>query len=167
MSRATASPAAKTSKGGLSLLQCIRNDARVSLKIRLRAFEFTWNCPTVQQPDFGVVEIEYTPGKRIVETKSLKFYLQKYRYLNAFNEELSVRILNDFVYYVQPLDVRVTMRQNSRGGIETTCEASWKDGDPFNYTPKRTFQGGWAMLPPGPPEAMLRKSTSGSEPTRK
>ena len=114
------------------MLQCIRNDAHVSLKIRLRAFEFT---------------------KRIVETKSLKFYLQKYRYLNAFNEELSVRILNDFVYYVRPLDVRVTMRQNSRGGIETTCEASWRDGDPFSYTPKRTFQGGWAMLPPGPPEA--------------
>src|ERR1041385_8942300 len=99
-------------------MDCIRNDSKVELNIALRAFEFTWNCPSVQQPDFGTVRIQYTPIEKIVETKSLKFYLQKYRYKNAFNEELATRILMDFVYYAQPKRITVTLSQNSRGGIE-------------------------------------------------
>jgi len=101
----------------------------------------------VQQPDYGTIEIYYRPKNKIVETKSLKFYLQQYRYLNAYNEELVVRITQDFIYYVEPEQVKVILRQNIRGGISNTAECNWYEDQPFDYTPKAGFQGGWPNSP--------------------
>lgn len=130
----------------MKAIDCIRNDSPLPIEINLTCFEFTWNCPSVQQPDFGKVVIDYRPDKAIAETKSLKFYLQQYRDKNAFNEELALRILQDFVYHVRPAWVRVRLEQNSRGGIFNNSQIEWSNDQPFDYTPKRTFQGGWPML---------------------
>jgi 7-cyano-7-deazaguanine reductase len=130
---------------------CIVNNSKLPLNITLNAIEFSWNCPSVQQPDFGKVIISYIPDKRIVETKSLKFYLQRYRYLNAYNEELAHRICLDFVYYVNPIQATVRLEQNNRGGIFNTAEVFYNaevhSGVVTDYTPKRGFQGGWGWAP--------------------
>ena len=131
-------------------IECIRNDSKLKLEIVLNCLEFTWNCPVVQQPDYGTIEIVYTPDRRIAETKSLKFYLQTYRYRNAFNEELCQRIALDFIYYVQPVDLTVTLKQNQRGGIQNISSIEYiaeRDSSLVkNYTPKKDFRGGWPML---------------------
>ena len=131
-------------------IECIKNDSKLPLEITLDAFEFTWNCPAIQQPDYGKVLIRYQPDKKIAETKSLKFYLQRYRYKNAFNEELAHRIAIDFAYYVRPKWLDVTLIQNSRGGIANTCQASYQavahDGLLKDYVPKTNFRGGWPMV---------------------
>ena len=132
-------------------LVTIKNDSRVDLFIELDCHEFSWNCPATQQVDFGRVFITYTPFKKIAETKSLKAYLVQYRYKNAFNEELAVRILQDLVYYLEPMKMTVRLIQTSRGGIQNTSIASWdyereQDKEAAEeYKPKATFQGGWAM----------------------
>ena len=143
----------KRSKAGFPI-DAIRNDSKVRLEITLDTYEFTWNCPSTNAPDFGKVIITYTPDKRIAETKALKYYLMKYRYLNAFNEELTNRILLDFIYFINPKKVKVVLAQNPRGGTANTCTGEWDSSNEddvesyarLNYTPKKDFRGGWPML---------------------
>lgn len=133
-------------------IECIRNDSKLNLEIQLYCHEWTWNCPSAQQPDFGTVTITYTPAKLVAETKALKFYLTQYRYYNSFVEEVTERILKDFVFYVNPKKVKVEIAQTSRGGIQNTCTVTYdslnkKDALAMEgYKPKRGFQGGWAMI---------------------
>lgn len=85
--------------------------------VMLTATEFTSICPRTGQPDFGSVLIEYTPGKRCLESKALKFYLWSYRDEGAFCESLAARIADDIVYAIQPKALKVQVNQNVRGGI--------------------------------------------------
>ena len=85
--------------------------------VALTATEFTSICPRTGQPDFGSVLIEYTPGKRCLESKALKFYLWSYRDEGAFCESLAARIADDIVYAIQPKALKVQVNQNVRGGI--------------------------------------------------
>ncbi len=45
--------------------------------------EFTSVCPWSGLPDFGRVVITYRPRERLVELKSLKYYLSSFRSLNG------------------------------------------------------------------------------------
>lgn len=92
-------------------------------RVTLDATEFTSICPRTGQPDFGSVIVEYTPGKRCLESKSLKFYLWSYRDEGAFCESLAARIADDIVYAIDPKSLRVTVNQNIRGGIALMAEA--------------------------------------------
>ena len=85
--------------------------------ITLTATEFTSICPRTGQPDFGSVVIEYTPGERCLESKSLKVYLWSFRDEGAFCESLAARIADDIVYAIRPKALRVQVNQNVRGGI--------------------------------------------------
>lgn len=85
--------------------------------VMLTATEFTSICPRTGQPDFGSVLIEYTPGKRCLESKALKVYLWSYRDEGAFCESLAARIADDIVYAIQPKALKVQVNQNVRGGI--------------------------------------------------
>ena len=85
--------------------------------------EFTSLCPITNQPDFGHIEIRYIPGKRCVESKSLKLYLFAFRNHGAFHEAVTNRILDDVVACVQPRRAVVTGTFNARGGIAITVVA--------------------------------------------
>lgn len=63
--------------------------------------------------------IEYRPGELCLESKSLKLYLSRFRDEGAFCEALAVRIRDDVAAALQlsSAQVRVTLRQKSRGGI--------------------------------------------------
>ncbi|MET3698657.1 7-cyano-7-deazaguanine reductase [Bacillus oleivorans] len=91
--------------------------------ITFRALEFTAVCPKTGQPDFGQVEISYTPDQKCIESKSLKFYLWSYRDEGAFCETLAARIADDIVYAIDPKRVEVTIFQSPRGGIELKATA--------------------------------------------
>ena len=54
--------------------------------------EFTSICPVTGQPDFGILVIDYVPDKWLVESKSLKLYLQSFRNHGAFHEDVTVSI---------------------------------------------------------------------------
>ncbi|MBI2071792.1 MAG: NADPH-dependent 7-cyano-7-deazaguanine reductase QueF [Gemmatimonadetes bacterium] len=91
--------------------------------VTMTAVEFTSICPRTGQPDFGSVVIEYTPRKRCLESKALKYYLWSYRDEGAFCESLAARIAEDVVYAIAPRWVRVTVNQNVRGGIAIVAVA--------------------------------------------
>jgi 7-cyano-7-deazaguanine reductase len=81
--------------------------------------EFTSVCPITGQPDFGVLTFTYTPSQKCVELKSLKLYLQKFRNEGIFYENVTNRILDDFVAKVAPRRVTLVARFSPRGGIST------------------------------------------------
>lgn len=86
-------------------------------EIHLECPEFTSLCPYTGNPDFGTIEIVYTPGKKCIETKSLKLYILSYRDEKIFNEHAVNRILDDIVAICRPVSARVDGRFNTRGGI--------------------------------------------------
>jgi 7-cyano-7-deazaguanine reductase len=86
--------------------------------------EFTSMCPKTGQPDFGTITFLYTPDQTCVELKSLKLYLQRFRNQGIFYEQVTNRLLDDFVKACSPLRCKVIGAFTPRGGISTnvTCE---------------------------------------------
>ena len=87
--------------------------------------EFTSVCPKTGLPDFGHLTIRYMPNKHCMELKSLKEYLQGYRNLGIFQENVVNRVLEDVVRATKPVWCEVRGEFRPRGGIGTTVEARW------------------------------------------
>lgn len=87
--------------------------------------EFTSVCPKTGLPDFGHLTIRYMPHKHCMELKSLKEYLQGYRNLGIFQENVVNRVLEDVVRATKPVWCEVRGEFRPRGGIGTTVEARW------------------------------------------
>ena len=88
-------------------------------KIKISIPEFNCICPRTSLPDFGTINIEYIPNKHIVELKSLKLYIVKYRNLGIFHENVSNKILDDFKKVCDPKEITVFGDFKPRGGIKT------------------------------------------------
>ena len=82
--------------------------------------EFNCVCPRTGLPDFGCIKIDYSPHKFIVELKSLKLYIVKFRNVGIFHEEVTNKILEDFKRACHPKKISVVGDFNPRGGIKTT-----------------------------------------------
>jgi len=94
-------------------------------EIKIEIPEFTSVCPKTGLPDFGVLEIRYTPDKHCLELKSLKLYLLGYRNLGIFYENAVNRILDDIVKACRPVRATVIGEFNPRGGMMSTVEARY------------------------------------------
>ncbi|MDD4622537.1 MAG: preQ(1) synthase [Kiritimatiellae bacterium] len=79
--------------------------------------EFTSLCPVTGQPDFATITIQYIPGKKMVESKSLKIYLFGFRNRGDFHEDCVNVILNDLCRVTDPKYIEVLGRFTPRGGI--------------------------------------------------
>ncbi len=79
--------------------------------------EFTSLCPKTGQPDFAKVEIVYIPDKLCIESKSLKLYLFAFRNQGEFHEDVTNRIMEDFIATIKPKFIRVFGDFYVRGGI--------------------------------------------------
>ncbi|MCH5347260.1 MAG: NADPH-dependent 7-cyano-7-deazaguanine reductase QueF [Muribaculaceae bacterium] len=79
--------------------------------------EFTSLCPKTGQPDFARIIINYIPGERMVESKSLKLYLFSFRNHGDFHEDCINIILNDLWELMHPRYIEVIGRFTPRGGI--------------------------------------------------
>ncbi|CAN5587941.1 NADPH-dependent 7-cyano-7-deazaguanine reductase QueF [soil metagenome] len=87
--------------------------------------EFTSVCPKTGQPDFGTIVYVYTPGAVCVELKSLKLYLQRFRNQGIFYEQVTNKLLDDFVEAIQPQRVTITTKWTPRGGVSTNVTVSY------------------------------------------
>jgi 7-cyano-7-deazaguanine reductase len=85
--------------------------------------EYTSVCPMTGLPDVGCITITYRPFNKIVELKSLKFYLLQYRNVGIFYEHVVNRILEDLVAVLAPKYMEVTGDFTARGGITTKVTA--------------------------------------------
>ena len=85
--------------------------------------EFTSICPKTGLPDFATLTVTYVPDRRCVELKSLKRYVNAYRNLGIFNENVVNRVLGDLFRALRPRRMAVRGVFTPRGGIQTTVEA--------------------------------------------
>jgi 7-cyano-7-deazaguanine reductase len=88
-------------------------------QIKIVCPEFTSVCPKTGQPDFGKLTFEYVADQKCVELKSLKMYLQAFRNEGIFYENVTNRILDDFVAVLQPRFAQLTAEFTPRGGISS------------------------------------------------
>ena len=91
--------------------------------VTLETEEFSSLCPVTGQPDSCSLSISYCPAAKVIETKSLKYYLVSFRNYPAFNEQVINRILDDLVAAAQPRWMRIIGRFGARGGIRLTTTA--------------------------------------------
>ena len=96
------------------------------IDIVIKQPEFTSVCPMTGLPDFGCITIKYRPNVKIVELKSLKFYILQFRNVGIFYEHLANHILNDLVELLDPKRMEVSGDFTARGGITTTVTAIYE-----------------------------------------
>ncbi len=87
--------------------------------------EFTSVCPFSGLPDFAEVMIRYTPDRKCLELRSLKYYLLSYRNVGIWYEHLVNRMLDDLVRAVEPKRMDIVIECNARGGLRSTVTAQY------------------------------------------
>ncbi len=93
------------------------NDQSITLEYP----EFSAVCPYSGLPDIAHITIEYTPDKKIIELKSLKYYFVSFRNVGIYQEDMTNRVFEDLKKVLTPKKLKVKTIYNVRGGIETTC----------------------------------------------
>ena len=93
--------------------------------VRFNCPEFTSLCPITGQPDFAEIRINYLPGKKMVESKSLKLYLFSFRNHGDFHEDCINKIMKDLIALMNPKYIEVTGIFTPRGGISIWPFANW------------------------------------------
>jgi 7-cyano-7-deazaguanine reductase len=96
------------------------------IEIEIRQPEFTSVCPMTGLPDFGTIIIRYIPDRKIIELKSLKYYLLQYRNVGIFYEHVVNRILDDLAEVLKPKRMEITGEFTARGGITTRARAVYE-----------------------------------------
>ncbi|MCM1450969.1 MAG: preQ(1) synthase [Clostridium sp.] len=99
--------------------------------------EFTTLCPITSQPDFGKITINYIPGERMVESKSLKLYLFSFRNHGDFHEDVVNIIMKDLIALMQPRYIEVLGEFMPRGGISIHPFANYADAEHQDLAAKR------------------------------
>ena len=93
--------------------------------VRFNCPEFTSLCPITGQPDFAEIRINYLPGEKMVESKSLKLYLFSFRNHGDFHEDCVNTIMKDLIGLMNPKYIEVTGFFTPRGGISIHPYANW------------------------------------------
>jgi 7-cyano-7-deazaguanine reductase len=88
--------------------------------------EFTALCPITGQPDFAHLVIDYVPNKFLVESKSLKLYLNSFRNHGAFHEDCTVGIGKTLAKLLAPRWLRIGGYWYPRGGMP--IDVFWQTG---------------------------------------
>ena len=94
--------------------------------VRFTAPEFTCLCPMTGQPDFAHFVIDYVPGKRLVESKSLKLFLNSFRSYGAFHEDATLLVAKRVVAAIKPKFLRIAGYWYPRGGMP--IDVFWQTG---------------------------------------
>lgn len=87
--------------------------------------EFSSVCPWTGLPDNAKLTIRYIPGNKLVELKSLKYYLTSYRNIGILQEHAVNRILDDLVKLLAPKYMEIIGDFVARGGISTKVMAKY------------------------------------------
>lgn len=111
-----------------SILQTIPYEyPRRKITVELACDEFTCVCPFSGLPDFARLTVTYTPRKRLIELKSLKYYLYAFRSVKIYNEHAVNKILGDLKKALAPRQIEIRGEFTSRGGITNRVTARYKN----------------------------------------
>src|ERR1700724_4310943 len=109
---------------GESALEAVPNETpQRDHEIDVTIPEFTCLAPDSGFPDFATIRIRYIPDQKLVELKSLKLYINKFRDREIFHEAAVNRILDDLVALLDPRFMEVIGDFKVRGNIKTRVTA--------------------------------------------
>ena len=86
--------------------------------------EFTCLCPFSGYPDFATLRLIYQPGPRVMELKALKLYVNSWRDRSISHEEVTNRIVDDWVAACAPTWLQLEADFNPRGNVHTVIKVS-------------------------------------------
>ncbi len=86
--------------------------------------EFTCLCPFSGYPDFASLRLIYQPGPRVMELKALKLYVNSWRDRSISHEEVTNRIVDDWVAACAPSWLQLEADFNPRGNVHTVIRVS-------------------------------------------
>jgi 7-cyano-7-deazaguanine reductase len=110
--------AALPASSAQAILEWVANPhPRKTYLVRFTAPEFTVLCPVTGQPDFAHLVIDYVPRARLLESKSLKFYLGSFRNESGFHEDCTLKIAGRLVATLAPRWLRIGGYWYPRGGM--------------------------------------------------
>ena len=101
----------------LQVIDCYGPRQRISYQMN----EFGAICPFSGLPDTGIVWVDYIPQNKLVELKSLKYYFISFRNVGINQKDVTSRIFNDLNPLLEPEELLIKKRYNTRGVIDTTC----------------------------------------------
>ncbi len=101
---------------------------RRKIDVELTTSEFTCLCPFSGLPDFATLTIKYIPAVKLIELKSLKYYLYAFRNVKVYNEHAINKILEDLKQTLNPREILVVGEFTSRGGIKNKVAAHYRKG---------------------------------------
>ena len=93
-------------------------------EINIEFPEFTCLCPRSGYPDFAAIRVRYVPGKKIVELKSLKLYLNSFRGEYISHEAAANLIFGELEKGLAPRYLEVTGDFNARGNVKTVIRVA-------------------------------------------
>jgi len=96
--------------------------------VRFTCPEFTSLCPLTGQPDFAHIVIDYIAREWIVESKSLKLFLNSFRSHGAFHEACTMLIAERLCDLLDPVWLRIGAYFYPRGGMP--IDVFWQTGAP-------------------------------------
>lgn len=88
--------------------------------------EFTCLCPRSGYPDFATIKITYIPDKLVVELKSLKLYLNKFRHQHISHEAATNKVYEELYHLLRPRHLKVVGDFHPRGNVHTTVKVESK-----------------------------------------
>ena len=97
-----------------------------AIDVELTSNEFTCICPYSGLPDFATIIIRYVPATRLIELKSLKYYLYAFRNVKVYNEHVVNKILEDLARAVKPRSMTVIAEFTVRGGAANKVTAQYR-----------------------------------------
>ncbi|MBN3039669.1 MAG: NADPH-dependent 7-cyano-7-deazaguanine reductase QueF [Candidatus Omnitrophica bacterium] len=110
-----------------SILQTIKYEyPKTKIEVQLTTNEFTCICPFSGLPDFASLAISYIPRYKLIEMKSLKYYLYAYRNVKIYNEHVVNKIIEDLKKALNPFEMTVIGEFTSRGGVDNRVTAHFK-----------------------------------------
>ncbi len=81
--------------------------------------EFTCLCPRSGYPDFATIHIHYVPDQKIIELRSLKLWLNKFRNRYVSHEAATNEIFDALWQTLKPRYLKVVGDFHPRGNMHT------------------------------------------------
>ena len=110
-----------------SILKSIPNPSEAHYEIMIEAPEVTF-LGIPNQPDFAKINLTIYPGNKVIELKSLKFYLNQFRNKVISYERLINDMSEDLMTVYKPVRLKIVLETNPRGGISSrlSIDSDWK-----------------------------------------
>lgn len=108
-------------------LKFLPNPNNSAYENRIKGTEMTF-LGVDEQPDFGIVYIDFYADKKVIELKSLKKYFYQFRNIIISYERLINVVYDHLKEVYEPYRLRITMEFNIRGGFysKLTIDSDWK-----------------------------------------